>query len=145
MNMKKLFLGIGIILVGVMVVLIVLNQSSTVTNQSQNQSQDTTWHTDLNSSIQEAKNTNKTVFIDFYEDGCTYCKQLDEQTLSDPDVKEKLSQNYVLVKINTDQNPDLASQYKIYELPTMVILNSNGQEVKRQGGYLTVDQLLNWL
>ncbi|MCE7697480.1 MAG: thioredoxin family protein [Methanobacterium paludis] len=140
--MKKLFLGLGIILVVVMMVLMVLNQSNTASNQTH---VDITWHTDLNSSLQEAKNTNKPVFIDFYENGCTYCKQLDEQTLSDSGVKEKLSQGYVMVKINTDQNPDLASQYKIYELPTLVILNSNGQEIKRQEGYLTVDQLLNWL
>lgn len=140
--MNKFFLGLGIILVATVVALIVFSQSNIANTQS---NVDIKWHTDLNSALQEAKNTNKSIFIDFYEDGCSYCKELNESTFSDPGVKQKLNQDYVTVQINTDQNPDLSSKYKIYVFPTLVILNSNGQEIKRQEGYIPADQLLNWL
>lgn len=140
--MNKFFLGLGIIIVVTAAVLIVFGQPSTSNNQS---SADTTWHTDLNSALQDAKNSDKPVFIDFYADWCSYCKELNESTLSDPNVKKKLSKDYITVDINTDQNPDLASQYKIYNLPTVVVLNSNGQEIKRQEQYMSADELLNWL
>lgn len=140
--MNKIFFGLGIILVATLVVLIVFGPSNWANNQS---NVDINWHTDLNSALQDAKNTNKSIFIDFYGEGCSYCKELSENTLSDSSVEKKLNQDYVAVKINTGQNPDLSSQYKIYELPTLVILNSNGQEIKRQEGYLSADQLLNWI
>ena len=141
-NMKKSFIGVGVILMVIMVVLLVFSHSNTSSNQSQS---NVKWYTNLTAGLQEAKNTNKPVFIDFYAGWCSYCKELDENALSNSNVQEKLIQNYVLVKIDTDQNPDLSSQYKIYNLPTMVILNSNGQEIKRQQGYVTVDQLLSWI
>jgi len=140
--MNKFFLGLGIIIIVTAVVLIVFGQPSVSNNQS---NADTTWQTNLDSALQDAKNTNKPIFIDFYADWCSYCKELNESTLSDPNVKKKLNQDYVKVDINTDQNPDLSSRYKIYSLPTLVILNSNGQEIKRQEGYVSADQLLNWL
>lgn len=140
--MKKIFIGIGIILVVTTLVLMGFTHSNTASTQSH---PTVKWYTNLTAGLQEAKNTDKPVFIDFYAGWCSYCKKLDENTLSNSSVEEKLSQNYVLVKIDTDQNPDLSSQYQIYNLPTMVILNSNGQEIKRQQGYITADQLLNWL
>lgn len=140
--MNKFFLGLGIIIIVTAVVLIVFGQPSVSNNQS---NADTTWQTNLDSTLQDAKNTNKPIFIDFYADWCSYCKELNESTLSDPNVKKKLNRDYVKVDINTDQNPDLSSRYKIYSLPTIVILNSNGQEIKRYEGYVTSDQLLNWL
>lgn len=140
--MNKFFIGLGVILVATAVVLAVFGQSIVTSDQS---NVSVNWHTDLNSALQEAKNTNKSIFIDFYGEGCSYCKQLSENTLSDSSVEKKLNQDYVAVKINTNQNPNLSSQYKIYELPTLVILNSNGQEIKRQEGYVSANQLLNWL
>jgi thiol:disulfide interchange protein DsbD len=68
---------------------------------------------------------------------------MDEVTYTDPQVVEKLTQNYVLVKINVDDNPDLSSQYQAYSLPTMVILDSDGNEINRIIGYQTPEQLLD--
>jgi thioredoxin 1 len=147
--MKKLLLILGIVIAVILVVYAVSSSQNKNDLQGSNnlpgQTVKLNWYTDINSALQEAQKTNKQVFIDFYADWCPYCKKLDENTYPDPKVSAKLSQNYVLVKINTDQNPALASQYKVYGLPTMVILNSNGQEIKRISGYLTPEQILNQL
>ncbi len=103
------------------------------------------WHTDLNSAISEAKNTNKPVFVDFYADWCSYCRKLDVNTFSDPRVQDKLKSSYILAKIDVDKNSQIATQYKVYGLPTMMILNPDGSEIKRNEGYLGPDELLSKL
>jgi len=81
--------------------------------------------------------------IDFYADWCSYCGEMDEETFTDPQVKEKLTQNYVLLKVDVDKNPDLSSKYRAYSLPTIVIVDSSGNEIKRIIGYQTPEQLLS--
>lgn len=114
-------------------------------NTTQNESNNLNWHTDLDSAFNEAKQTNKPIFVDFYTTWCTYCKQLDETTLSDPNVQEKLSQNYVVAKIDADKYSEIASSYKIYGYPTLLFLDSNGGEMKRIEGYVDPNTLLNQL
>ena len=140
--MKKLFIAA----IGLAVLAAALYGFSSFKGETTNTSVESLkWGTDLNSALQEARNTDKNVFIDFYADWCPYCKELDEKTFKDTRVQDKLSQNYVAVKINTDDNPELASQYKVYSLPTLVILNSDGQEVKRYNGYVSADDLFAML
>ena len=140
--MDRYIIWIAVILVALIGVVIALS-SSTDSEMEDTTTSSLQWGTDLNQAMQEAKNTNKSIFVDFYADWCYYCKEMDEVTYTDPQVEEKLTQNYVLVKINVDDNPDLSSQYQAYNLPTMVILDSDGNEINRIIGYQTPEQLLN--
>ncbi len=139
--MNKIFIGIVVILISLLV--IGLSISSLTSDKTTN---DTTpslqWGTDINQAMQEAKNTNKSIFVDFYADWCSYCREMDEVTYTDPQVKEKLTQNYVLLKVDVDENPELSSKYQAYGLPTMLILDSNGNEVTRISGFQSPEQLL---
>ncbi len=141
--MQKPVIIIGIILIAIIAVFAVFSQGNH--NTTQTEYTGIKWHTDVNSAIEEAKETNKPIIVDFSAKWCSYCKKLDETTFSDSRVQEKLSKNYVVVKIDVDENPDVASKYKIYGYPTLVFLNPNGQEIKRQEGYIDPDGLLNEL
>lgn len=103
------------------------------------------WNTDMNTAFQQAQASNKMVFADFYADWCHYCQEMDSVTYTDPDVQQRIAQSYIAVKIDTDDNPDLSSRYGIYGLPTIIIFNSNGQEIKRIEGYKSASQLLSQL
>ena len=140
--MDKYFIWISVILVALLMVGVVvsgLNVKKTETNTSS----PLQWGTDLNQAMQEAKATNKSIFVDFYADWCAYCKEMDEVTYENPQVKEKLTKNYVLLKVDVDKNPDISSKYKAYSLPTMIIMDSNGNEIKRIIGYQTPEQLIS--
>lgn len=141
--MQKSVIIIGIIIIAAVAAFIVFGQGSQDTTQTEFSKLN--WHTDLNSAFDEAKKTNKPVMVDFSVAWCSYCKELDETTLSDPRVQEKLSKDYVVVKIDADTHPDTASQFKVYGYPTLVFLNPNGEEIKRQEGYIDPDGLLNQL
>ncbi|MGC9517496.1 MAG: thioredoxin family protein [Methanomicrobiales archaeon] len=138
----------GLLIIGLLIGLIVASYaiiSSQDNNGNNSGTSDLNWNNDFNTALQKAKETNKPIIIDFYANWCGACQQLDEDTFSDPQVIEKLNENYVLLKADIDSNPDLASQYQIYSVPTILIMDSNGQVIKRQEGYLPPDQFLNFI
>lgn len=140
--MDKYIMGIAVILGSLLVVGLALSSSNNNETKTDT-SNSLQWGTDLNQAMQEAKNTDKQIFVDFYAGWCSYCQEMDKVTYTDPQVKEKLTQNYVLLKVDVDENPELSSQYQAYSLPTMIILDSNGNEIKRIIGYQTPEELLS--
>lgn len=140
MKTKYIILIAVIVLIVAMGITFFLMADDSTTNSST--SDNLQWNTDLNSALQEAQNNNKSVFVDVYASWCTYCKAMDQNTYTDSRVQQKLS-NYVLVKINGDQNPDLMEKYQIYSYPTILILDSNGNVVKTISGYQSPDDLIN--
>ena len=101
LNRMLLVFGIVVICISTIFAISNINKISKPQNQTQNQQIKLQWNTDLNSAFELAEKSNKLVFVDFYADWCGYCKQLDEDTFTDPNVKAKFAQGYVLVKVNS--------------------------------------------
>ena len=81
-------------------------------------------------------NAQKPVVIDFYADWCLPCKELDVKTFSDPAVKAEMDR-FVRIKadLTNDEDPEvkkLTKQNGIIGVPTIVFLDSKGQEVAAQ-------------
>lgn len=58
---------------------------------------------------------------------------MDSNTYADPAVIQE-SQNVVMVKINVDNQPDVATRYSASSLPTIVWMDANGVERGRTVG-----------
>lgn len=59
---------------------------------------------------------NKSVFVDFYADWCGPCKMVGP-------LVEELSEeekDVTFVKVNVDENPDIAQRYGIMSIPTLI-------------------------
>ena len=85
-----------------------------------------------NSSFEkEVMNSEKPVLIDFYADWCGPCKMLS------PIVEQVASENtnVKVVKINIDDEQDLAINYGVMSIPTLVVIK-NGQETDRVVGLI---------
>lgn len=91
---------------------------------------------------------NKILMIDTYADWCVACKELDEQTFSDPEVGAVLK-TYVLVKLDfTRQNEKskaLRKSLNIIGMPTIIFLSPDGKELKRFSGFKTKNEFLKVL
>lgn len=83
----------------------------------------------------------KPILVDFYAVWCGPC-QLMAGVLEQ--VKAKQQDQLQIVKIDTDKYPNLASQYQIHALPTMVLFK-DGQAVDRIEGAMTADKLIERL
>ncbi len=80
--------------------------------------------------------TGKPVIIDFYATWCLPCKELDEKTFTDPAVIAETAR-FVRLKADltnaqTAQTKALTERYRILGVPTIVFIDSSGQEIAAQ-------------
>lgn len=77
------------------------------------------------------------ILIDFFAEWCGPCKVL-SPTLQQ--LAQEEGENLKIVKIDVDQNPKLASKYKVSGVPTLMLFKKS--ELKwRQSGVLSLPQL----
>ena len=79
---------------------------------------------------------NGKILVDFYADWCGPCKALGE-------ILEQLKDVNVL-KINVDEHQDLAIQFGVMSIPT-IILFEDGNQKKKNIGLMSKDDLENWI
>jgi len=92
------------------------------------------WYPDLETGVGRARETNRLVLVHFWAPSCRYCREMDRDVFSLPDVVAAMEANFVPVKINANDCPRVARQMGITGLPTEVILSSRGQPITRIEG-----------
>ncbi|MDO5291582.1 MAG: thioredoxin [bacterium] len=90
--------------------------------------------------FQEVKDKNLAV-IDFSATWCGPCKML---TPVLDQIAEELEGKASFYNVDVDENPDLAMQYGIRNIPALVILKE-GEKVDTQVGFLPKEQLCKWM
>lgn len=88
---------------------------------------------------EEVLNSEKPVLVDFFADWCGPCKMMApivEELATDLDGKAKVG------KLNVDENSDIAVEYNVMSIPTLIIFK-NGKEEKRLVGVQDKEELLN--
>lgn len=79
------------------------------------------------------------ILVDFYADWCGPCKMLGP-------VLEELSEerSTKIIKVNVDEHEDLAREYGVMSIPTLIYFE-DGKQKKRNTGFLPKEALTNWL
>jgi thioredoxin 1 len=91
--------------------------------------------TDAN--LTEVTGRNKLVLIDFWNERCEYCRDLEP-------IIERLAADYLgraaFGKLNVDENRATRIRFKVQAFPTLVLVK-NGKEVERIIGYVPREQI----
>ena len=89
---------------------------------------------------EEVMNSDKPVLIDFWAPWCGPCRMvvpiIDEIAAEHPE--------YKVVKVNVDEEVELASRFGVASIPTLMVMQ-NGMEVERSVGARPKNQILDML
>ena len=111
----------------------------------------------LGAGLQEARDSDKLVLVDVYEDGCKYCRAMEREVYPDSTVREVLDAGYIPVKVNGNADESVrfrgqelssrawAQQQGIYVFPGTLILDPEGNQLKRRTGFMNTDVLRQFL
>ena len=85
----------------------------------------------------EVLKSEKPVVVDFWASWCGPCRML--SPIVDEVAEE--TEEIKFCKINVDEEPDLATQFKVMTIPTLIVFKA-GQEVKRNVGVISKEEII---
>ena len=77
------------------------------------------------------------VLVDFYANWCGPCRMLSPEL-------EKISDEIKILKVNVDENQDLAKYYGVMSIPC-IILFEDSKEIKRNIGFMPEGKLREFI
>ena len=107
------------------------------------------WKVFTEEEYQKSLNNGEKIVIDFYADWCIPCKELDKLTFSEKNVLNEFK-NYTLYKVDmtqtlSEKNEELRKKFNILGMPTVLLIDSKGKEVKRITGFVNAEEFLDLL
>ena len=118
-----------------LVVCVVSALSFAIAGSAQPKSRAKLWQTDFSNAQAKAKRLDRPLFIHFHADWCGPCRRMQEEVFNIPKLSQHLDRRFVLVRVDVDQNPELAEQFEVRSLPSDVFVDPDGRVIARLRGY----------
>lgn len=106
------------------------------------------WTHDHESAFEEAEKTDQPVLVYLYTDWCTYCRQMEATTLKDPRVVRNLTNQFVLLKLNAEEDPEgirYREEFQVFAYPTFLLMTPDQMEIDRLQGYVPAEDFVSSL
>lgn len=95
-----------------------------------------TWRSDLKKAHQESVKLNRPMMIVFGADWCTYCRKMEQTTLTDPTLIQSVNENYIPVHLDFDDERKVAESLEVDRLPCTVFLSPRADLLGRMVGFV---------
>ncbi len=81
------------------------------------------------------------VVVDFWAEWCGPCKAIGPSL---EEISDEMEGKVKITKLNIDENPDLAAQYGVRSIPTLLLFK-NGETASMQVGAKPKTALVDWI
>lgn len=102
------------------------------------------WHS-FEEGMARGKAEGKIVFVHFWADWCAYCHTMDRETFRNQTVVDLLDRNFIAVKVDSDREQNLSSQFRIRGLPDNWFLSDSGSVLGHRPGFIPADTFIKIL
>jgi thioredoxin 1 len=93
----------------------------------------------MNSNFDQLIQSEKPILVDFFATWCGPCKMLSPIL---KEVKDQLGDQISIIKIDVDKNQQVAAQYQVRGVPTMILFQK-GKQLWRQSGVVDKNAIVN--
>lgn len=94
------------------------------------------WQAD---SLGEARREGKPIYLYLEAVWCHWCHVMQQTTLRDKTVVERLNRDFIPIRVDHDAHPALADRYRDWGWPAHVFIGTDGVEIALRSGYLAPD------
>ena len=99
------------------------------------------WHDDLQKAHVVAKSTSKPMLIVFDASWCKYCKKLEKETLTNPQMDAYIRANFIPVHLDLDEEKAIGKILEVKSLPCTVVLSPNADLLGKVIGYKSAEDM----
>jgi hypothetical protein len=103
------------------------------------------WQTDLRRAEREAQAQDRLLWVQFTGSWCPNCVRLERQTFTDPRIIAHARDNFIPVKLQSDQHLDLVDRFGVSGIPATIVVKPEGGVLARSEGYVDAAVFLAFL
>lgn len=103
---------------------------------------DINWMEDYEEAQALAAEENRPMMVDVFATWCHPCDILAERVFTQAEVEER-SKEFVALRVDADERRDLARKWRIMNLPTVLFLSPDGEELGRVMGAVPPQNMLD--
>jgi len=102
------------------------------------------WRKDYERGMAEAQQSGQRVLLAFKARWCPPCKQMDRDVFTQKAAANALA-DFVPIQIDVDDERRIADRFDVTELPTFIVLTSEGKPLTHQTGGMVLEEFVAFL
>jgi len=103
------------------------------------------WAQSVDFALQSARESGAPILAFVTSDHCGYCRKMERETWSDPEVAKAVAAGYVPLRLDAERDAELVSQMGVKAFPTTIVFAPDGRALDAAVGYVEAEKLAKLL